>query len=278
MTIADHLPAGLTFVTVDSISIAVEVVHNGTPTGQAIAWLHGLGSSATHAFANTARHPALTGVTSLLIDLPGHGLSGSAEEWSYTAEGHAAVVNPVLVSMGIETVTLLGHSMGGAIAITCAVSDPEGLERLIVAEPSLDPGMGNLSAHIAAQSEELFVNRGYPTLLRITDRLAAQGDPAAQSYLPSLRLASPIALHLSATSLCEERTPSFREQLAGLTMPAALITGDRSPSFEPPLDATDLMGYVVPDAGHVPMADNPDGFAQAVAAALGRTDDGTRNS
>ncbi len=48
--------------------------------------------------------------------------------------------------------------------------------------------------------------------------------------------------------------------------------GDLSPLFTPPLDIANLQGYVVRDAGHVVMADNPEGFVLALAAALGLDD------
>jgi len=269
-TIDDHLNAGLTYVAVDGISIAVEVVGNSTASGPVIAWIHGLGSSSTQAFTQAARHPALTGTTSLLIDLAGHGASDKPAGWSYTLEDHARTVNRVLAKIIGQPVTLLGHSMGGTIVIACAVSFPGAVERLIVAEPSLDPGFGPLSAHIASQSEERFVEQGYAALVRATERQAARGDVAAQPFLAALRQASPVGLHRSATSLRETREPSYRKQLASLTVPKAMITGQRTPPFEPPLVDVNLQGYVVRDAGHVLMADNPDEFTSAVTRALDR--------
>jgi pimeloyl-ACP methyl ester carboxylesterase len=127
-----------------------------------------------------------------------------------------------------------------------------------------------LSAHIASQSEERFVERGYAVLVRATERQAARGDVAAQAFLPALRQASPAALHRSATSLRETRVPSYQRQLANLTMPKAMITGEHSPPFEPPAIEVNLRGYVVRDAGHVMMADNPDEFTSAVTRALDR--------
>jgi len=209
-TIDDHLNAGPAYVAVDGISIAVEVVGNGTASGPVIAWIHGLGSSSTQAFAQIARHPALAGTTSLLIDLAGHGASDKPTGWSYTVEDHARVVNQLLAKIVGQPVTLLGHSMGGTIAIASAVSFPGAVERLIVAEPSLDTGFGPLSAHIASQSEERFVERGYAVLVRATERQSARGDVAAQAFLPALRQASPAALHRSATSLRETRVPSYQ--------------------------------------------------------------------
>ncbi len=268
MTIGYHLPAGLHYAAVDGIRIAVEVVHNGPPSSPTVAWLHGLGSSSIVAFGQTTRHPALRGITSLLIDLPGHGLSTRPEAWSYSIEEHAGVVNQVVARVAGGPVTLVGHSMGGTVAIACAASAQEAVERLIVAEPSLGPECGPLSRHIASQTERRFVDRGQAALLRLTARQAARGDVAAQAFLPSLRLASPVAMHRTAVSLRGERSPSFRELLSDFKGPKAWIGGDRSGSFEQLLDSPDLRRYVVPHAGHVMMAENPDGFSEAIAAAL----------
>lgn len=174
-------------------------------TARRHAWIHGLGSSSIQAFAQASRQPAPTGTTSLLIDLAGHGTSDKPTAWSYTVEDHARVVSQVLAKIVGLPVTLLGHSM----AIACAVSFPGAVERLIVADPSLDPGFGPLSAHIASQSEERFVERGYTALVRAPERYAARGDVAAQAFLPSLLQASPVALHRSARSLGKTRTPSI---------------------------------------------------------------------
>lgn len=103
---------GVRHVTVDGIPVAVETVHNGAPPGQAIAWLHGLGSSAIHAFAKVVRHPALAGTVSLLIDLPGHGWSGGPDGWAYIMEARADNVSSVLRGILNRPVTLMGHFDG----------------------------------------------------------------------------------------------------------------------------------------------------------------------
>jgi pimeloyl-ACP methyl ester carboxylesterase len=266
------LPSGIRRIIVDGVSITVEVIRTGAPCGPILAWLHGLGSSSTVGFAAAARHPALAGVTSLLVDLPGHGQSARPADWTYDIEDHAQIVCMVLESVANVPVTLLGHSMGGSIAILCAATASGPVERLILAEPSLDPDFGPLSRHIAAQREPAFRTRGYGALLRVTEREADRGDAGAQAFLPALRLADPVAMHRSATSLRAERSPSLRTQLAHLaaTFPTAVITGDRSPPFERLAGDREPKGYVVSQAGHAMMADNPDGFARIVAAAMAR--------
>jgi pimeloyl-ACP methyl ester carboxylesterase len=255
-------------IPIAGIAVAVETVRNGPAQHRTIAWIHGLGAASTLTFAKAARHPALAGVTSLLIDLPGHGLSDRPADWTYTVEDHAALVHQVFKEIASGPLTIFGHSMGGAIAITCAAMPTVTVERLIVAEPSISPESADTSAHIAAQAESRFVDRGYRALLRAAERRAENGDAGAADWLHTLRIASPVALHRSASSLIADRMPTFREQVSALSIPLATITGDSSPRLEPPLKSSDLKGYVVPNAGHMLMSDNLDGFAEAIAAAI----------
>jgi pimeloyl-ACP methyl ester carboxylesterase len=54
--------------------------------------------------------------TVICIDLPGHGLSGVYDE-KHTMEFMAGVVNELLVSLGIEKVFMVGHSLGGYVTL-----------------------------------------------------------------------------------------------------------------------------------------------------------------
>jgi pimeloyl-ACP methyl ester carboxylesterase len=256
-------------ISIDGIAVAVEAVRNGMDRHQTIAWIHGLGSASTLTFAQAARHPALAGITSLLIDLPGHGLSDRPASWTYTIEDHAAIICRVLTEIEAGPLPVIGHSMGGSIAIACAATSSGLMERLIVAEPPVDPGMGDTSAHIAAQAESRFVDRGYRALIRATELQATNGDLQAAEWLRTLKIASPVALHRSATSMIADRSPTLRSQLLGLTIPWAWISGDQTPPLVPPLELPGHKGYVVQDAGHAMMTDNLDGFAEAIVAALG---------
>jgi pimeloyl-ACP methyl ester carboxylesterase len=85
-----------------------------------------------------------------------------------------------------------------------------------------------------------------------------------------LRLADPIALHRTSVGLCAGPTPVMRQTLLEAELPRILVWGQLSP---PPRDLEQLssarVAYVeIPDAGHVPMEDNPDALARALGAAL----------
>lgn len=224
--------------------------------GPVRVFVHGLGCTASSDFAHVAAHPALTGGRALLVDLLGHGLSDRPADFDYRMESQAAAVAAVLDHLGLMGVDLVGHSMGGAVAIHLTAARPE-----LVAEPNLYAGGGAFSSPVAAQDEDTFVAEGYARMLVGVDRA---------DYAARLRLADPLAVHRSAVALVEGSVPAPGDLLAAATVPRTFLVGERS---LPDSDAEKAAAFGVPvveipRAGHNLMLDNPDGFARALAHAL----------
>jgi pyruvate dehydrogenase E2 component (dihydrolipoamide acetyltransferase) len=99
--------------------------------------LHGFGADLnTWMFTQ----PALAdGRRVVALDLPGHG--GSAKQLDRAdAESLAAIVDHALNALGIERLHLVGHSMGGGIAISLALREPERVATLtLISSASLGP-------------------------------------------------------------------------------------------------------------------------------------------
>ena len=97
--------------------------------GPAVLFIHGLlGSS-----ENWAQLMDTLGTENRLIapDLFGHG-SSAKPVGDYSLGAHAATVRDLLDQLGIETVTLVGHSLGGGIAMQFSYLFPERVERLVL--------------------------------------------------------------------------------------------------------------------------------------------------
>ena len=112
-------------VTVDGIPIHYELAGGDEPT---VCLVHGSGGSSAvwirqlEGLADVARVIA--------PDLPGHGESGGAGIG--TIDAAAGVVHGFLDALGLRTVVLGGHSMGGAVAQAFALAHPERLVGLVL--------------------------------------------------------------------------------------------------------------------------------------------------
>jgi pimeloyl-ACP methyl ester carboxylesterase len=75
--------------------------------------------------------PALAlGHTVIAPDLLGHGESDGPAAVDYSLGGHAGILRDLLDELGHRRVTVVGHSLGGGIAMTFAYHYPERVERL----------------------------------------------------------------------------------------------------------------------------------------------------
>jgi pimeloyl-ACP methyl ester carboxylesterase len=241
--------------------------------GPARVYLHGLGCAGSADFTEIAAHPALHGGRSIVVDLLGHGFSDRPRDFPGTLEAHAETVAALLDDEGIKDAVLVGHSMGGAVAITLAATRPDLASRLVLAEPNLRTGGGLYSGPIAAQREEDFVSHGFRTVLSTLD----------PEYAARVRTADPAILHRSAVSLVHGTTPGTAERFYGLPRPRVMLIGARSRPYadERAVRQAGIPVVEVPDAGHHMMRDNPAGFVAALVEsgagpAVNRERGGTR--
>jgi pimeloyl-ACP methyl ester carboxylesterase len=106
--------------------------------GPAIILVHGLGG-----FAESWRHNigALADrATVYALDLPGSGRSAKPRT-HYSLTYFARALHGFVETMGLSHVSLVGHSLGGAVAVTYALTHPTRVERLALVS-AVVPGFG----------------------------------------------------------------------------------------------------------------------------------------
>ena len=220
-------------------------------------FLHGLGSSAPAYFARIAADPALAGHRSIMLDLLGFGLSDRPARFGYALPDHAAAVAAALDRLDIRGADVIGHSMGGAIAIILATERPDLVRRLVAAEPSL---MATRRPRLEGYSEDTFAVEGF-------DKALAAVGPA---WAATMRLADRRALYRSERALGEGMIATVKSMLLALAMPRTVIMGSRTPvaAAERELIAAGIPLVRIADAGHNMMLDNPSAFTDALVQAL----------
>jgi len=101
-------------------------------SGPALLLLHGLGCD------HTTWSPVISSLarryTVIAPDLLGHGRSAKPRA-DYSVGGYANGMRDLLTVLGIDRVTVMGHSFGGGVAMQFAYQFPERTERLVLVAP-----------------------------------------------------------------------------------------------------------------------------------------------
>ncbi|HSU75126.1 MAG TPA: alpha/beta fold hydrolase [Terrabacter sp.] len=112
--------------------------------GPRIAFLHGLFGQGRNwnQIAKAISGPEGTDARCLLVDLPDHGRSPWSQEFSLDAYADAVAATLRAAGEG-ESYAVVGHSLGGKVAMVLALRHPELVERLVVVDIA-PKGYGNL--------------------------------------------------------------------------------------------------------------------------------------
>src|SRR6188474_1334931 len=117
-------------VATDGIAIAYEDLGRGEP----LVLLHGVTeSSESWHEAGYVDRLLRRGRRLILIDCRGHGRSGKPHEpAAYSGRRRAADVVAVLDRAGVQHAALMGHSMGGVVALAVALHHPDRVSSVVV--------------------------------------------------------------------------------------------------------------------------------------------------
>ena len=103
------------------------VVYRIAGKGPAVVLVHGMVNSSAH-WRQVAQRLA-DRYTVIAPDLVGHGDSATPRG-DYSLGAHAAVIRDLLSALGIERATMVGHSLGGGVAMVYFWQFPHRVERL----------------------------------------------------------------------------------------------------------------------------------------------------
>ena len=148
-------------------------------TGPLVVFCHGLFGQGRN-WAQIAKHLGLSGFRTLLLDMPDHGRSGWTERFSYL--GMADTVATWLATspeVAGEPIRLVGHSMGGKVAMLLALRHPELVDRLCVVDiaPVTYRGHDNVTqvARAAAALDLHTLTDRHEAAVRLTDAIPDRG-------------------------------------------------------------------------------------------------------
>lgn len=260
----------------------------GADGGTELVLCHGYSGSAhdfaLHLEALSADRPVLA------LDHRGHGRStnlGPAD--GYTIGRLAADLAAWLAAVSAGPVDLLGHSMGGRIALLTALDHPELVRSLVLMDTSawsFRPSDPDVAALVDAFFAGYDPAGGLPDPALLRGPEAALIDAATPSWWRSRRdelwpAFDPFALAALGTELFAEGAPSPRSRLGEVDVPVTIVVGaDDHPLVDQAEELGDEIGaravVVIDGAAHSPQLTHPDAWGAAIADHLAAAASGPR--
>ncbi len=231
--------------------------------GRHLILIHGAGGSHLH-WPNELRR--LEGATVYALDLPGNGHS---EGTGYqTISAYRDFVLAFMDALGLEKATLMGHSMGGAIAQDFALTYPHRLDKLIL--------LGTGARLRVAPAILEGIHKDFEGTVRlIVDYAYAPDAPEQLKRLGVQRMAETPPDVLYGNFLACDRFDVI-ERLGEIGAPTLIICGTAD-RLTPPKYSTFLRDHIpgaqlvlVEGGGHMVALEQPEVVAQAVARFLQR--------
>ncbi len=228
----------------------LQIGNGGVP----IVFIHGFGGDLNNWMFNQPELAA--GCATFALDLPGHGASAKAVDDGSVA-GLAATVLAAMDALGIEQAHLVGHSLGGAVALQLALAHPDRVDSVTaISSAGLGPEInaGYIEGFIAANSrkdmkphlETLFADPSLVTRDLVNDILKFKRLDGVESSLRAIA---------GAAFPGGRQATVLRDRLGGIKPPAQVIVGGKD-RIVPPAQADGLPANVtvhkLPDAGHMP--------------------------
>ena len=239
----------------------VGIAANATDAGEAILFLHGVGST------KEVWRPQLDHFrgkrTAIAIDYPGYGESEFRA--GATRDDFALAALAALDAMGRQRAHVCGLSLGGVVAIAMHALAPERCLSLILADTfAVHPdGQGITERSIAGSADMRAFAEARADFL-----LAEPADPAVRSeVIETMAGIHPAAYRLGAEAVW---LADQRDRVAKINVPTLILCGDQDRPTPPALseELHQMIPHsrleIIPSAGHLTNIEQPEAFSWLV--------------
>ncbi len=230
--------------------------------------------------------------TVIAPDFPGHGLSAPGGG-DYSLGSLASELRDLLLTLGHERATLIGHSLGGGVAMQFTYQFPEMVERLVlVASGGLGPDVSPILRAAALPGADLFISatagvgqrvgstlgRGLSMLGMRPSADVAEVARGYASLADGERRKAFLATLRAVVGTTGQRVAALDRLYLAEALPLLIVWGERDPII--PVAHAEEAHRALPgsrlevfeDVGHMPQLEEPGRFIAAIERFLAETD------
>jgi pimeloyl-ACP methyl ester carboxylesterase len=259
-------------------------------SGPVLLLIHGM--AGTCANWESVIEPLAIHHTVIAPDFPGHG-SSAPGGGDYSLGALASALRDLMLTLGHERATLVGHSLGGGVAMQFTYQFPEMVERLVlVSSGGLGPDVSPLLRAAALPGAELFISatagvgtrigsaigrglnliglRPNADLTEVTRGYATLTDPGRRkAFVATLR---------SVVGMEGQRVGALDRLYLAEALPLLIIWGENDPIIpvehareaHAQLPSSNL--EIFEDTGHIPQQERPGRFIAALERFMAETE------
>lgn len=256
----------------DKVKIHYEITQGkkGKPT---LVFLHGLGGN-IRSWDTEIKIFSQLGYTTLAIDLRGHGYSGRPkEEKAYELMHFVKDIRAVYKEEKIRSSILIGHCLGGMIALFLQAIYPSSARALILVDSGFyAPYIGKYHVTSRLIRKMLYVLGKYAPKVHFAGHVSASKYKGTGEYNLFRVLSDVTHVSLSSYFLICSHITTFdgSHLLKKIKVPTLIIQGDKDTVF-PPQMAKDLKARIknstidfIPNATHILVINQPTSVAASI--------------
>jgi pimeloyl-ACP methyl ester carboxylesterase len=259
-------------------------------SGQLLLLIHGMAGTAEN--WHSVIEPLALRSTVIAPDFPGHGRSAPGGG-DYSLGSLASGLRDLMLTLGHERATLVGHSLGGGVALQFTYQFPEMVERLVLVSsgglgPDVSPvlraaalpgadlfiaataGIGSQAGSLLGRGLGLLGMRPSADVAEVARGYASLADPERRkAFLATLR---------SVVGTEGQRVAARDRLYLAEALPLLIVWGDRDPII--PVEHAEEAHRELPSSrleifegvGHVPQLESPGSFIAALERFLDETE------
>jgi pimeloyl-ACP methyl ester carboxylesterase len=238
----------------DGIRVSYEERGAGTP---ALVFVHGW--SCDRSYWDGQVEPFAREFRVVTIDLAGHGESGLGRR-KWTIESFGQDVAAVVDKLGLQSMVLIGHSMGGDVIVDAARRLPNRVGGLVWVDTYRRLTRQSTPEQIQERLAPFRADFVPTAQAMIRGMFPANADQDLVERIVADMCAAPVDVALEAAEAAWSYGPVITATLPELDIPLVAIN-----PADPPSDKESLKRYGVelvsmPDVGHFPMMEKPQVF------------------
>lgn len=251
--------------TVDVDGIRWPYLECGPRDGPPTVFLHGFGTS-KDAMMTLVAHFAARGRRCVAPDMPGFGEHACHGGATMDGAYYAASVGAFMDALGIPHATVVGTSMGGAVAVELAIDDPRRVDALLLLSPAgvAPPVRNAFMRRVDAGENPLDIadERGFDDVMRtVFLRPPPVPDPFRRWFVAEAVRRRPCTLAI-VSAVRPFLEDGLRGRMGAVAAPTMVLYGSADAVTDPSMrevfvaEIPSCRAVVVPDAGHVAFSDN----------------------